>query len=146
MKRLHLLSFFAFAICAGILTSGLMAEPAKTTQHRFVFELTSDDADAWNALLNNVENVQKALGSTAIVVVVHGKGLSMLTAAKSTPVRKRLEQNAKADVVFAACENTMNKQNVTKHDLLQFAKTVDSGVAEIVRKQEAGWSYVRSGS
>jgi intracellular sulfur oxidation DsrE/DsrF family protein len=29
---------------------------------------------------------------------------------------------------------------------LPFAITVDSGVAEVVRKQEAGWSYIKSGT
>jgi intracellular sulfur oxidation DsrE/DsrF family protein len=39
----------------------------------------------------------------------------------------------------------MKKKNVRKDDLLPLATTVDSGVAEVVRKQEAGWSYVKSG-
>jgi intracellular sulfur oxidation DsrE/DsrF family protein len=37
----------------------------------------------------------------------------------------------------------MRKRNVRKDDLLPFATTVDSGVAELVRRQEAGWSYVK---
>ena len=28
-------------------------------------------------------------------------------------------------------------------DLFPFASTVDSGVAELVRKQEAGWAYIK---
>jgi intracellular sulfur oxidation DsrE/DsrF family protein len=48
-------------------------------------------------------------------------------------------------VVFAACENTMRKKKVTKDALFPFATTVDSGVAEVVRKQEQGWSYIKSG-
>ena len=56
-----------------------------------------------------------------------------------------MEVLAQAGVVFAACENTMRRQNVGKADLLPFVTTVDSGVAEIVRKQEAGWSYLRVG-
>jgi intracellular sulfur oxidation DsrE/DsrF family protein len=52
---------------------------------------------------------------------------------------------ADAGVVFAACENTMKRKNLTKADLFDFATTVDAGVAEVVRRQEAGWSYVKSG-
>jgi intracellular sulfur oxidation DsrE/DsrF family protein len=29
--------------------------------------------------------------------------------------------------------------------LVSYASLVDSGIAEVVRKQEAGWSYIRSG-
>ena len=58
---------------------------------------------------------------------------------------ERLQKLSARGIVFAACENTMPKKNVTRTDLLPFATTVDFGVAEVVRKQEAGWSYVKSG-
>jgi len=37
----------------------------------------------------------------------------------------------------------MRDRNLTDEDLFPFASTVDSGVAELVRKQEAGWAYVK---
>ena len=36
-------------------------------------------------------------------------------------------------------------RKVTTEDLFPFASQVDSGVAELIRKQEAGWSYIRAG-
>jgi intracellular sulfur oxidation DsrE/DsrF family protein len=39
----------------------------------------------------------------------------------------------------------MPRLHVTQKELLPLAPTVDSGTAEVVRKQEAGWSYLRSG-
>ena len=48
-------------------------------------------------------------------------------------------------VVLDACQNTMRLRKVTTEDLFPFASQVDSGVAELIRKQEAGWSYVRAG-
>lgn len=77
--------------------------------------------------------------------MTHGKGLALLEASSNTGVLDRLKQNADTGVVFAACKNTMKRQNLKKEDLVPFATTVDSGVAEVVRKQEAGWSYLRSG-
>lgn len=133
------------ALAATLLAPHLLAEPAKTPRHRVVFELTSGDPQAWDGVLNNVENVQKALGPSAIEVVVHGKALGMLTTAKSGPVRDRMKQLADGGVTFAACENTMRRQQVTKDQMVPFAKTVDSGLAQVIRRQEAGWSYVRSG-
>jgi len=65
---------------------------------------------------------------------------------RAAPVRERMTQSAEKGVVFAACENTMKRRGVSKEALVSFAHTVDSGVAEVVRKQEAGWSYVRAGS
>lgn len=126
-------------------TSRREDEPQATATHRVLFELTSDDREAWTSVLNNVENVKKALGATSIEVVAHGKGLALLTAASNADVYDRLKQSADSGVVFAACENTMKRKNLQKSDLVPFATTVDSGVAEVVRRQEAGWSYVRSG-
>lgn len=145
MKRMllemALVSIFGVA-CS---TPRLGAESPKTATHRVIFELTSDTPEAWEGVLNNVENVQKALGPTSIEVVAHGKGLALLEPSSNTGVLDRLKQSADAGVVFAACENTMKRQNLQKEDLVPFATTVDSGVAEVVRKQEAGWSYLRSG-
>lgn len=39
----------------------------------------------------------------------------------------------------------MNKYNITKAMLLTEAKTVPSGVAELILKQEAGWGYLKAG-
>jgi intracellular sulfur oxidation DsrE/DsrF family protein len=131
------------ALVLGAHASRISAEPQKA-KHRVVFELTSDDPAVWEGLLNNVENAQKALAPASIEVVAHSKGLAMLTAATAA-VRQRMKNNADGGVVFAACENTMTRQGVKREDLVPFAKTVESGVAEVVRKQESGWSYLRSG-
>jgi hypothetical protein len=74
-------------------------EPPATAMHRIIFELTSDDAEAWTSVLNNVENVKKALGATSIEVVAHGKGLALLTAASNADVYDRLKQSADGGVV-----------------------------------------------
>lgn len=117
---------------------------ARPAEHRIVFELTSDEPQAWSSILNNVENAQKALGHATIEVVAHGRGLDMLRAEKNAEVLERLSALASRGVIFAACQNTMKKQGVTQAMLSPFVTTVDSGVAEVVRKQEAGWSYLRN--
>jgi uncharacterized protein len=131
---------------ATLLGAGLVGRAVATPeQHRVVFELTSDDPKSWEAMMNNVENLRKALDHTTVEVVTHGKGLSLLVRDRAGEVTKRIEQAANEGVVFAACQNTMKRQKLTPKELLSIAKPVDSGVAEVVRKQEAGWSYVRSG-
>lgn len=128
--------------------SALQAQEGKSSTgkaHRVVFEVTGEGAELWTSVLNNVENVRTSLGdATTVEVVVHGKALGLLVA-KDNPVADRAKTLADGGVVFAACENTMKKKNVTKAQLLPFAQTTDSGVAEVVRKQSAGWSYIKSG-
>ena len=120
-------------------------ESSAEKKHRIVFEVTMEGPEQWTAVLNNVENLRTALGAaTEIEVVAHSKGLGMLVA-KDNGLTDRMKKLADDGVVFAACENTMKKKNVTKGQLVPFAKTTDSGVAEVIRKQEAGWSYIKSG-
>jgi uncharacterized protein len=131
------------ALGALAFTTAKRPDDAAKVSHRVVFELTNDDPAAWARLMNNIENGPKALGPTTVEVIVHANGLSLLMSARNAAIRERLQQSVDRGVVFSACENTMKKQNVTKADLSPFARTVDSAVAELVRKQEAGWSYLR---
>ncbi len=115
-------------------------------KHHVIVEVNVDGAETWTGVLNNVENLQKALGPerTSIEVVAHGKGLSLLVTA-DTPHKDRLQKISETGVIFAACENTMRRKNVKKEDLLPFATTVPSGVTEVVLKQEANWTYLKGG-
>lgn len=115
--------------------------------HRVVFEVNVDGAEHWQGMLNNVENLQKTFGpeTTEMEVVAHGKGLGLILKTNEA-MRERLKVVSDAGVGFAACENTMRRLNLKREDLMPFVTTVDSGVAEVVRKQEAGWSYIKSGT
>ena len=119
------------------------AESNKT--HKVLFEFTSPGKEPSTAVLNNIENVRKSLGAgTQVILVAHGPGIALLQKSDNENM-ERMRKLAEAGVVFAACENTMKRKNLTKADLLDFSTTVDAGVAEVVRRQEAGWSYVKSG-
>lgn len=115
-------------------------------KHRVVFEITAGDEESWTAVLNNVENLQKALGreNTEAEVVAHGKALGLIRRT-NTGMQERITAISKTGVRFAACQNTMRRHNVTKEDLLPVAVTVDSGVAQVVRRQGEGWAYIKAG-
>ncbi len=123
------------------------ARAAEPGMHRVVIEMSGDGPERWEGVLNNVDNLQKAFGAdrTKIEVVAHGRGLGLLLGTNEA-LKARMQGEHDAGVVFAACQNSMRKFNVTKEQLLPFATTVDSGVAEVVRKQEEGWSYLKGGS
>lgn len=132
-----------FVIAAGVLSTTVVAQERKP--HRIVFEVTSGDSQVWEAVLNNIENVQRAFGidETEIRVVAHGRGIGLVMKT-NTALGGRIGALATPRVQFLACENTMKRLKIQKDDLLPVAGTVDSGVAAIVRLQEAGWSYIRS--
>lgn len=42
-------------------------------------------------------------------------------------------------------KNTMKRKNIQKSQLLPNVGTVPAGLAELVRKQSQGWSYLKIG-
>ena len=118
--------------------------PAAGPKHHVAFQLSEADDAAWNSLVLHVNNTMKALsedGGSQLEVVFWGPGLNMLRRT-DTAYEERLKQLSDRGVKLLACRNAMKNRNVTTEDLFPFAGQVDSGIAEIVRKQESGWAYI----
>lgn len=142
-KALFLLPAMALGMAAGLRSS---RRQPPSPRHRIVFDVSTGNAETWSRVLNNVENALRELGEdTTIEVVAYGPGLGMLLAT-SAPDPERMERLSRGSVVFAACRNTMESRQLTPEALLAGVQVVPSGVAELVRKQEAGWSYLKPGS
>ena len=135
-------------ITAGVLCCipAFSQEQKAPVKHKVVFELNAPAPSGWDQLFHNVENVQKifAADGVQVEVVFFGKGLTMLLK-KNDEYAARLKEAADKGVILAACQNSMRAMKVKTEDLFPFAAQVDSGVAELVRKQEAGWSYIKGG-
>ena len=136
-------------MAAGILCCiPAFSQESKTSpaKHKVVFELNAPAPSGWDQLFHNVENVQKifAADGVQVEIVFFGKGLTMLLK-KNEEYATRLKEAADKGVILAACQNTMRAMKVKSEDLFPFATEVDSGVAELVRKQEAGFSYIKGG-
>ena len=123
-----------------------VAEEKGTGKHRVAFDLSAEGQERWDGVLRNVENVRKAFGPENVEaqVVVHGKALPLLQKTNGE-LEGRLRVLAENGVRLSACQNTMKRFNVTKEMLFPFVDTVDSGVAELIRKQENGWAYIKAG-
>jgi intracellular sulfur oxidation DsrE/DsrF family protein len=94
--------------------------------------------------VNNIIEAFKADGGVQVEVVFNGQGLNMLVKAKSE-YETQLKSVVEKGVKLSACQNSMKRLKVTTDDLFPFAAQVDSGVAELVRKQESGWAYIKAG-
>ena len=153
-KIISLLSVFALLFAALFSPVFLAPVAAQNSQdsaatiHKIVMEVSVDGVPQWEGALRNARNLQNSFGAnnTRIEIVAHGKGIGLLLAKTSmqNPALKEAIQKAHdSGIVFAACHNTLKRFKLTPKDLLQIAVLVDSGVAEVVRKQEAGWSYIK---
>lgn len=143
---------FALLLAATILApAGLAAEPKKvgagraasTTQNRLVFQVNEGDSKLWNGVLANIRNIQAELGAknVAVAVVAIGPGLGMLTADSLTATG--VQDALVAGVEFVACGNSMQALHIGKDDLVEGVSVVTAGYVELMRRQQAGWAYLR---
>jgi intracellular sulfur oxidation DsrE/DsrF family protein len=141
MKNLYLIALL-FLLSASVVAT---AQDKQVKMHQVVMQLNTADTAVWSSMLGNIRNFQKVWpGNVKVEVVVHGKALNFLVASKSHLVAD-VDAMTKLGVVFNACENTMNKYGIKKEMLIPSVSSVPSGVAELVIKQEEGWSYIKTG-
>ena len=129
-----------------VLVFAAVSQTPQNHKHQVVFQMNMDGANSWDQLFGNIQNIQTAFGpgNIQIEVVTYGKGIALLLKTNSA-YEERMKKVIASGVVLGVCQNSMRLRKVTTEDLFPFASQVDSGVAELVRKQEAGWSYIRAG-
>ncbi len=140
MKR-SLVSVAALVVLLGCLA---LSQTPTGPKHHVVFQLSEESGPAWGALIVHVNNTMKGLaedGGSEVEVVFYGPGVLMLKKSNSE-FEERLKQLSKSGVKLIACRNAMNNRNLKTEDLFAFSGEAGSGIAEIVRKQEAGWAYI----
>lgn len=131
---------------AGAVAAKASAATAATAggPYKVVFQVSDADPKKWALTLNNVKNVQEALGTNNVTVeiVAYGPGIGMLKA--DSEIANRVLEALQAQVAVMACENTMRGQHLTHADMLGKIGYVPSGVAELVKRQAEGYAYIRA--
>ena len=120
------------------------ASQAQAAEHyKVVIQVSDNDPAKWNLALNNARNIQKDLGkgNVDIEIVAYGPGLNMVKSGSA--VAPRIEEAVLAGTRIDACENTMANTKVTKEQIIPGVAYVGSGVVQIMKRQQEGWSYVR---
>ncbi|HEY6094561.1 MAG TPA: DsrE family protein [Gallionellaceae bacterium] len=143
-KYLSAMLFTALAFASfNSMAADKTAAGARAAHEKVVIQVSDDDPKKWNLALNNAKNVQDALGAANvdIEIVAYGPGIGMLKL--DSEVGNRIDQAVAAGIKVVACENTMQKQKLSKQDMLPSAGYVPAGVVELIRKQHEGYAYLR---
>jgi uncharacterized protein len=140
-------TLLSVALVFGASVSALAESPAATTahaaKHKVIVQVSDSDPQKWQLALNNIANIQKDLGQADVDIelVAYGPGIGMLKL--DSKVADRIKDAIAAHVRVNACQNTMRGQRLTKNDMLPDIGYVPSGVVEIIKRQEEGYSYLR---
>ena len=141
-RRLFIQASAVGALAAALpLLANVYAQAAKRAG--IVIQMSDNDAAKWNLALNNAKNLQEDVGAANVDIelVAYGPGINMFKL--ESPVAARIAEALKAGVKVVICENTMRGQKVTKDDMLPDLAYVPAGVTELMKKQQAGWAYLR---
>ncbi|MDZ7899296.1 MAG: DsrE family protein [Arcicella sp.] len=134
--------FILFVMATGIINNA--NAQIKEKEHKIVFHLASGDTLVHKALVKQIANVLDYWQTAKIEVVVHNNGIGFMKIEEAKTAKEIQALNTKG-VVFAVCENTLKQRKIEKSQILTNATFVPVGIAEIVLKEEDGWSYIKAG-
>jgi intracellular sulfur oxidation DsrE/DsrF family protein len=121
------------------------------TSAKVLFHVSDGQAAHLKSVLDDVEDLMKYYQRTnqkaRVEVITNGEGLSLLLADVS-PYRERIQkmQQEYHDLTFVACQNTIDRYQYEMGltaKLLPGVVVIDSGVAQIMRRQLQGWAYLQ---
>ena len=140
------------AVFAVLLLMPLACAPSVAAEkHRLALQISDNDPDKMNAVLNVAANVSKYYSDKGeevdIQIVAFNAGLHMLRE-DSSPVKPRLKsfKQGMPNVSFMACENTldaMTRKEGKEPALVENAERVKAGVVTLIELGEKGWTIVR---
>jgi intracellular sulfur oxidation DsrE/DsrF family protein len=128
-----------------------LASASAGEKHKLALQISDNDADKMNAVLNVAANVSKFYSDKGeeidIQIVAFNAGLHMLRD-DTSPVKARLKsfKQGMPNVSFMACENTlesMARKEGKEPPLVDNAERVKAGVVTLIELGEKGWTIVR---
>ncbi len=107
-----------------------------------VFHLNEADPVKHQMVIRNMRNVKQEMPDLFVELVVHGPGINLAVVDKST-LFEEVKDLLAHGVRIAVCQNTMTAQHITPEQLLPGMTVVPAGIAEIIQRQQEGFSYVK---
>lgn len=118
---------------------------------KVLVHLTSSDIESGLNTLNNLEQLlleyEQNNQAVRVEVVANGKGIKLLSP-DMHQIADRIASLAAQynNLSFAACKNTIDQIQLTEGrlvDLIPQIKLIESGIVEVIRRQQDGWTYIR---
>lgn len=111
-------------------------------KYKVVFHI--DEQPKGALVLNNISNLIIDLGeeNLEIEMVANGDAVKVL-GRNTTEYGSLIKELAEKHVVFCTCANSLRNFGIQKDELLDSVTVVSAGVSELVKKQAAGWAYIR---
>ena len=149
-RRKMMLNSFAVAAIGALSTKASSAAEdgaannPENKQYKAAFQVTDAEPQKWNLTLGNAHNLQKDLGAknVTIEIIAFGPGIAMFKL--GSECSDQIVEAVKNGIVISVCENSMRGHQWKHEDMLPMIGYVPSGVSAVVKREAAGYAYVRS--
>lgn len=146
-----------FMLMSLVLAAFMLASPAADANERYgkqkvVYHINYNGGEGlkkYRGALRNIQNHINAVGADKleVQVILHGNGVNLLKAAlKDDRLKTAIGSLKSQDVDFKVCANTLRGRKINPDtDLFEVFKEdiVPSGVAELSRLQQLGYTYIK---
>ncbi len=116
---------------------------AQSNKHRVVWDLSSADTTVQAAVFRQINNARVELPDLDIEVVFHGQAVYVMMK-DSTQFADRIKIAKDKGVTLAVCNNSLRRLKIDPSQVSPSAIVVPSAVAELIKKQTDGWSYLKA--
>lgn len=112
---------------------------------RVIFHI--DEMQKWRLLLHNVRNLLSSYGEAAsevtIEVLANAEAVKGYVRDEEAGLLERMEALHQKSVVFTACNNALQGQNIPREQIFAFVIVVPAGVRELTDRQMDGYAYIK---
>lgn len=122
----------------------------QTAEVKVLFHLNNGSAERMKEVLDEAEGLLKHYQSinqpARVEIITNGDGLNLLRASTSPYSERVMAMRSRyPNLMFAACNNTIERLSAHGLDmrLLPGTVVIDSGVAQIIQRQQQGWLYIQ---
>lgn len=119
---------------------------AQKEGQQIIIDVTSTDLKVYQSVMLTAKLISSGNPKTKLEVIVYGEALPMLMKDQSNVADEIAKYMNNDNVVFTACELSMNLLHVNKNQLLRGVGTVENAVVEIVNRQSLDWGYIKAGN
>lgn len=104
-------------------------------QFRVVLHVSENDR--FESALRNIENSLKLEEDISISLILNGEP------AKFATYEKKLVEIQNQGIEVVVCRNSLNNFNISNKDLLEGVTVVPATILELIKRQNAGWAYIK---
>lgn len=114
-------------------------------KYRAIIQLTSSDPKVYKSMIRQIMNLLEHLhGQVVVKVVCHGAS-GKFCVEKDNINLEEINALLFQEVQIDVCHNMLISNHIEPTELITGIKIIPSGIAELVVRQQEGWSYIKAG-